>query len=63
MKLTADDHIARIQTQIQRAEKLAGALNGQIAVLHASLADAAAFYANQTNSGGPIIAAAVAPKN
>lgn len=61
--MTADDHIAKIQNQINRAEKLAGALSGQLAVLHASLSDAAAFYANQTNAGGPVIAAAVAPKD
>lgn len=61
--MTADDHIEKIQNQIQRAEKLAGALSGQLAVLHESLAEAARFYASQTNAGGPVIAAAVAPKD
>lgn len=61
--MTADEHIEKIQNQIQRAEKLAGALSGQLAVLHASLADAARFYANQTNAGGPVIAKSVAPKD
>lgn len=61
--MSADDYIAKIQNQIQRAERLSVALSGQIAVLHASLSDAAAFYANQTNASGPVIAAAVAPKD
>ena len=61
--MTADDYIAKIQNQIQRAERFSVALNGQLAVLHATLSDAASFYANQTNTGGPVIAAAVAPKD
>lgn len=63
MKLTADDYIAKIQNQIQRAERLSVALNGQLAVLHATLSDAVSFYANQTNAGGPVIAKSVAPKD
>lgn len=61
--MNADDYISKITANLQAAEKAVAVAQKRLAILHDTLSETAAAYQTQTGSSGPIIAAAVAPKD